>query len=158
MKIHAVDVRTPSSDVLTEIEPEFMGGPDSLDRLMGESDFLSLHLPLTKRTEHIIDARRIGLMKPTAVLINVARGKLVDEESLHQALLTGKLGGAGIDVYTTEPPDPDLPVYQLPNVVTTSHIAGSTEETSGRRGQMAADNLKRYAERRDLQGQVVRDK
>ena len=74
MKILAIDIRPIEQGVLDEIQPDFLGGSDDLDRVTAESDFLSVHLHLTPETHHIIDARRIGLMKPTAYLVNVARG------------------------------------------------------------------------------------
>ena len=123
-----------------------MGTPDDLDRVVAESDFLSLHLHLTQETRHVIDARRLALMKPTASIINVARGELVDEEAMHEALLAGRLGGAGLDVFATEPPDPTLPVYQLPNVVATPHISGATDGTSRRRAGAVAENVNRIAQ------------
>ncbi|NQU11518.1 glycerate dehydrogenase, partial [bacterium] len=105
----------------------------------------SLHLHLTPETRHIIDARRIGLMKPSACLINVARGALVDEAALHEALLQGRLGGAGLDVFAKEPPDPTLPVYRLPNVVVTPHVSGGTDGTARKRAAAAAENVDRIA-------------
>ncbi len=146
MRIRAIDVHHIDSEVLEELQPEFMGTPDDLDTVIAESDFLSLHLPLNGETRHLIDARRIGLMKPSACIINVARGALVDEEAMHEALLSGRLGGAGLDVFSHEPPDPTLPVYQLPNVVTTPHISGGTDGTSRRRASVAAENVDRIAQ------------
>lgn len=124
------------------MQPEFIGMPADLDQVVSEADFLSLHLHITSETRHIIDARRLELMKPTACLINVARGALVDEE----ALLQGRLGGAGLDTFATEPPDPNLPVYQLPNVVATPHIAGVTDGTARRRADASAENVGRIAQ------------
>ena len=123
-----------------------MGGPEHLDQVISESDYLSLHLHLNTTTRHTIDGRRIGLMKPTACLINVARGALVEEAALHDALLAGRIGGAGIDVFEAEPPNPDLPVYALPNVIITPHTAGGTLETSVRRARCAAENVDRVAQ------------
>ena len=148
MRIMAIDVREIEPEVLDEIQPDFMGTPDDLDRVVAESDFLSLHLHLTPQTRHIIDARRLGLMKPTASIINVSRGALVDEQAMHEALLEGRLGGAGLDAFASEPPDPTLPVYQLPNVVATPHISGATDGTSRKRAGAAAENVDRIA--RDL--------
>ena len=145
MRILAIDIRSIEQEVLDEIQPEFLGGPVDLDRVVGESDFLSVHLHLTAETRHIIDARRIGLMKPTACIINVARGELIDEEALYQALLDGRIGGAGLDVFQQEPPDQARPVYQLPNVCVTPHTVVSTEGTSRKRAQFAVENLERYA-------------
>ena len=132
--------------ILEELQPERLGGPDDLDGVVSEADYLSLHLHLTAATRHIIDVRRIGLMKPSACLINVARGALVDEEVLHEALLSGRLAGAGIDVFATEPPDPSLPVYRLPNVVVTPHISGGTDGTARARADAAAENVDRIAQ------------
>jgi len=86
------------------------------------------------------------MMKPTACIINVARGGLVDEEAMYEALLANKLGGAGLDVFAQEPTDPTLPVYQLPNVITTPHIAGSTDGTARKRAAAAAENVDRIAQ------------
>ena len=119
---------------------------DQLDTLIIESDFISLHLALTEETEEIIDARRIGLMKPTAHLINVARGGLVDESALHQALLSNKIGGAGLDVFTTEPPAVKDKVFSLPQVVVTPHIAGFTDGSSRKRAECIAENVDRVAQ------------
>ena len=145
MRIHGIDVRRIEDELLDEIRPEFMGAPDDLDRVVAQSDFLSVHLHLTPETRHIIDARRIGLMKPTACIINVARGALVDEEAMYDAILNGRLGGAGLDAFAAEPPDPTLPVYQLPNVVATPHVSGCTVGTSRKRAAAAAENVNRIA-------------
>ena len=154
MRIMAIDVRPIDQTILDEIRPQFMGTPDELDHVVTESDYLSLHVHLTDETRHLIDARRIAMMKPTACLINVARGGLVDETALHRALADGRLGGAGLDVFADEPPDPALPVFQLPNVVVTPHTAGSTEGTSRRRAAFAAENLDRYARGQEPLGRV----
>ena len=146
MRIHAVDVRPIEPAILEELHPEFLGSPDDLDRVVQESDFLSLHLHLNAETHHIIDARRISLMKPSACLINVARGALADEAALSEALLNNRLGGAGLDAFAQEPPNPTLPVYQLPNVVATPHISGVTEGTARKRAAAAAENLDRLAQ------------
>ena len=146
MRILAIDVRTIEPEILREIKPNLMGTPADLDDVVSESDFLSLHLHLNPATRRIMDARRIALMKSTACLINVARGALVDESALHQALSNGKLGGAGLDVFAQEPPDPNLPVFQLPNVVVTPHIAGVTYQTSLKRAACAAENVDRLAQ------------
>ena len=146
MRIQGIDVRPIEQGVLDEIEPEFIGTPEDLDRVVAECDFLSLHLHLNDETRHIIDAHRIGLMKPTACIINVARGALVDEDAMHRALLSGRLGGAGIDVFSTEPPDATLPVYQLPNVFVTPHVAGETTDTSRYRAEAMAENVDRIAQ------------
>jgi phosphoglycerate dehydrogenase-like enzyme len=149
MRIHAVDARRIEEDVVKELAPDFVGTPGDIDRLVAESDYLSLHLPLTPQTRHTIDARRISRMKPTACLINVARGALVDETALYDALVSGRIGGAGLDVFAAEPPDPGLPVYRLPNVVVTPHIAGATDGTARRRAAAAAENVDLVAQGRE---------
>jgi phosphoglycerate dehydrogenase-like enzyme len=146
MRIWAVDVRPIEPAILEELQPEFLGSPADIDRVAQESDFLSLHLHLTPETRQIIDARRIGLMKPSACIINVARGALVDEEAMHQALLDGRIAGAGLDVFSQEPPDPSLPVYQLHNVIFTPHTSGSTDGTAHKRAGAALENLDRIAQ------------
>lgn len=155
MKIMAIDVRPIDQEILDEIQVDFLGGPDDLDEVVAQCDFLSLHLHLTPKTRHIIDARRIGLMKSTACLVNVARGDLVDEQALYEALVEGSLGGAGLDAFAREPPDQTLPVYQLPNVYVTPHTGGSSDGTSRRRAQFAVDNLDRYARGESVQARVT---
>ena len=146
MRLQAIDVRPIEPEILAELQPEFLGTPADIDRVVRASDFLSLHLHLTPATRHTIDARRIGLMKPSACLINVARGALVDEAALHAALLRGRIAGAGLDVFAQEPPDPTLPVYQLPNVVVTPHVSGGTDGTARKRAAAAAVNTDRIAQ------------
>ena len=150
MKVWGIDINPVEPEVLGELQPDFIGTPDDLDRLLGECDFLSLHLHLHEGTENIIDARRIGLMKPSAYIINVARGKLVDNEALYAALLAGRLAGAGLDVFANEPEDPEHPVFQLPNVVVSPHIAGETRGTARKRNAAVLDNIDRLATGREL--------
>lgn len=150
MRIHAIDIRQIEKEILDELQPEFIGSPDDLDQVVADADFLSVHLNLTAETRHTVDARRIGLMKPGACIINVARGALVDEDALYEVLLSGRLGGAGLDVFVREPADASLPVYQLPNVVVTPHTASATDGTAHRRAQACADNIDRLAQGLDL--------
>jgi len=145
MKISAIDIRSISPEEQEELGVDFVGGPDELDQVIGHSDYLSLHLHLNRETRHTINARRLRLMKPTAYLINVARGALVDQEALYEALIEKQLAGAGLDVFAEEPVDPDSPLLQLPNLVAAPHIAGQTQETAERRAAMAAENLDRVA-------------
>ncbi|NLG25911.1 MAG: phosphoglycerate dehydrogenase [Clostridiales bacterium] len=112
------------------------------ERIFREGDFVSLHLPLTPETQNIVGRPQIDSMKPTAILINTARGGLVDEDALLDALKAGKLYGAGIDAFAKEPPDnPDW--YALDNVVIGSHCAASTRGATANMGRMAAENLLR---------------
>ena len=146
MRILAVvGSRDVGQDEASEFGLEFVGKPPDLDRVITESDVLSLHLHLNEKTRHIIDTRRLRLIKPTAFLINIARGGLVDEAALIEALREGRIGGAGLDVFAQEPPDASSPLLSLANVVTTPHIAGVTDGTSRKRAGAAAENVDRIA-------------
>ncbi len=112
-----------------------------LDDLLRESDFVCLHVPLTEETERLIDARALRLMKSSALLINVARGPVVDTPALVRALADGWIAGAGLDVTDPEPLPPGHPLYQLPNCLILPHIGSATEETRRRMAEMAAANL-----------------
>ncbi len=100
-----------------------------LDQLCREADFISIHAPLTAESRHLIDAARLRSMKRTAILINAARGPLVDEMALVQALQQGWIRGAGLDVFEQEPPRPDHPLFKLDNVVLSDHIAWYSEDS-----------------------------
>jgi phosphoglycerate dehydrogenase-like enzyme len=100
-----------------------------LDELLGEADIVTLHVPLSEATVRLIDRARIARMKRGAVLVNTARGALVDEPALYAALASGHLGSAGLDVFATEPLAPDNPLLTLPNVTVTPHVAWLTAET-----------------------------
>jgi D-3-phosphoglycerate dehydrogenase len=101
--------------------------PATLADVLSQSDFVSVHCPLTKETHHLIAERELRSMKPTAVLINTSRGGTVDEAALFRALTNGWIAAAGLDVLDPEPPAPDNPLFQLPNVVITPHIAAYTD-------------------------------
>jgi D-3-phosphoglycerate dehydrogenase len=145
MRVCAVDIRRISSEERTQFGLEFAGTPDDIDQIVSESDFVSIHLPLDDNTRQIIDARRLGLMKPSAHLINVARGGLIDEDALYTALLEGRIAGAGLDVFSSEPLNSDSRLLKLPNVIATPHIAGTSNGTSRRRAHCAAENVERVA-------------
>ncbi|MBM3801450.1 MAG: hypothetical protein FJW26_03965 [Acidimicrobiia bacterium] len=145
MRPSVIDIREIKESEVREYGLEFVGGPADLDKVVAESDVLSLHLHLNEQTRHIIDGRRLGRMKPTAFLINVARGALADEVALAQALVAGRIGGAGLDTFGQEPPDLNSPLFSLPNVIATPHIAGVTDGTSRKRAQAAAQNVDRIA-------------
>ncbi len=113
----------------------------SLDALLPRVDILSLHCPLTDATRGLIGARELGLMKPDAFLINTARGAVVDEAALMDALHRGRLAGAGLDTLTVEPVDPKNPLLSLDNVILTPHIAGVTRNAVIRMSTIAVDNI-----------------
>lgn len=117
---------------------------DSIDELLAKSDIVSLHVPLTPESHRLIDARTLGLMKPGSILINTARGGLVDEAALVAALQSGHLGGAGLDVFATEPLPRDHPLITCPNVILTPHIAAGTRDALQAKMQAVFTNLLRY--------------
>jgi phosphoglycerate dehydrogenase-like enzyme len=145
MRTIAIDIRHVSDAERDEFGVTWVRTPDHLDELLAESDFVSLHLHLTPETRHIIDAHRLAQMNPGAVLINVSRGELVDEEALAEALRSGQVGGAGLDVFCKEPPGEDHPLLAFDNVVATPHIAGQTYGTSRRRAAFVAENIDRLS-------------
>lgn len=100
-----------------------------LETLLRESDLVSLHLPLFEGTRHLLNDERIGLMKPTAFVVNTSRGPLIDERALARALAEGRLAGAGLDVFEKEPPAPDDPLLKLPNVIVSPHSAFYSEDS-----------------------------
>ncbi|MGO9641898.1 MAG: phosphoglycerate dehydrogenase [Candidatus Acidiferrales bacterium] len=122
-----------------------------LDDLFAQSDYISLHTALVPETERIINAQTLAKMKRGARLVNTARGELVDEAALVEALRSGQLGGAGLDVFTVEPPK-DSPLVALPNVVATPHVGGSTVEAQEEVGTLIAQQVRDY-----LAGGIVRN-
>lgn len=113
-----------------------------LDELLSTCDIVSLHLPLTDATRGLIGARELGLMKRTALLINTARGPVVDSEALAKALADGTIAGAGVDVFETEPPIPrEHPLFAAPNLVATPHAAFATKEAFEKRAVIVLENL-----------------
>ena len=119
-----------------------LAGRDAdLDVLLGEADIVSLHVPLTAENRHLIDARRLALMRPTAVLINTARGSIVDESALADALLAGTIAGAGLDVYEHEPIVEER-LLGLENVVLAPHLGSATRETRIAMGMLCVDALR----------------
>jgi glyoxylate reductase len=111
-----------------------------LDRLLAESDFVSLHPSLTNKTRHMIDARALALMKPTAFLINTARGAVVDEAALIAALAEKRIAGAGLDVFESEP-DIDRALARLPNVTLTPHLGSAVFEVREAMANCVVDNI-----------------
>lgn len=119
-----------------------------LDTLLQDSDIVSLHLPLTSGTQGILNRDRLAKMKPTAILINTARGGLVDNLALAQQLREGRLGGAGLDVLEMEPPFPaDHPLLHTPNVIATPHIGFATRDALERRTRQFIENLAGWIEK-----------
>jgi glyoxylate reductase len=120
----------------------FHAGRDQpLDSLLEASDFVSLHAPLTTETHHLIDAQALGKMRPTAILINTARGGLVDQVALAQSLVQGSIAGAALDVTDPEPLPADDPLLRAPNLIITPHIGSATQAARERMAELAVDNL-----------------
>ncbi len=116
---------------------------ESLEGLLGEADIVSLHVPLTAGNRNLINSRTLQLMKPGAVLINTSRGGLVDEEALTEALATGRVAAAALDVLNEEPPDPSNPLLRMENVLITPHIAAGTRDALENKMRSAFANLLR---------------
>lgn len=117
-----------------------------LDRLFEQSDVLSLHCPLTDRTEHMVNAASIATMRRGSIIINTGRGPLLDETAVAEALRSGQLGGAGVDVLAQEPPRDGSPLLQAPNCLVTPHTAWATVEARRRLIDIAVANLRAFAE------------
>jgi glycerate dehydrogenase len=121
-------------------------GYTPFDTVLREADVISLHTPLTPETRHMISAREFGLMKPSALLINTARGNLVDEAALIEALQSGRIGGAGFDVLAVEPPREGNPLLDLdlPNFILTPHVAWSSREAMQALADQLVDNIEAF--------------
>ena len=134
--------RDPGKEV--EVKPDVLLGKESLDTLLKESDIVVIIVPLTKETYNLIGTRELNLMKPTSILINVARGKVVDESALIKALRERRILSAGLDVFETEPLPPDSELWDLDNVVITPHIAGLNPYYTDRLLEIFIKNLQTY--------------
>lgn len=119
-------------------------GPERLLDLLAKSDVVVLSAPLTPETHHLIGKRALDHIKRGALLINVGRGKLLDDEAVVEALGDGRLGGAALDVFTKEPLDPDSPYWDLPNVIVTPHISGAMEDYWTPLVALFSENLRRF--------------
>ena len=124
-------------------QPAARGEYRALPDLLAEADIVSLHVPLTPETANMINAKSLARMKPGAILVNTARGGLVDLDALYAALAAGKLAGAGLDVFEHEPPDPAHPLFTLDNVVLTNHIGWYSEEAMRELQRKAAEEAVR---------------
>jgi len=125
-----------------ELGLAWAGGPEDLPELLRRSDAVFLCLPLTPESRGLVDGRAFSHMKPGAFLINLSRGGLVDRGALHEALSSGRIAGAGLDVFWEEPPDPGDPIFDL-NVLATPHVAGSTDASIQGIVAAVAENIRR---------------
>jgi lactate dehydrogenase-like 2-hydroxyacid dehydrogenase len=135
MRILYFDPSFPTSD------PSLPGAAVDLETLLRQADFVSLHTPLTEQTYHLIDKRALDLMKPTAILINTARGPVVDLQALYQALKAQRIFAAALDVTDPEPIPLDSPLLELDNLIIVPHIASASRSTREKMATMAAENL-----------------
>jgi len=135
----------------TDNEPTFLGGPESIGEVLGRSDYVLISMPATSETIGSIDRGRLGLMKPTAFLINVARAEIIDQDALYEALARRSIAGAALDVWYRYPREPGRaaparrPFRELPNVLMTPHVAGWTDGMLDTRAKLIAENIRRVA-------------
>lgn len=122
-------------------DPTLPGTPVALETLLREADFVSIHTPLTPETRHLINRKTLGLMKPSAILINTARGPIVDQAALYEALKQNQIFAAAIDVTDPEPLPMESPLLELENLIITPHIASASKPTRDKMAEMAARNL-----------------
>jgi phosphoglycerate dehydrogenase-like enzyme len=137
-----------------EPAPVRIVGPDGLHELLGASDFVILAAPLTPETEDMIDDAALAAMRPDAWLINIARGRLVDDRALLRALDEGRIGGAALDTFREEPLPSSSPFYDLQNVIVTPHTSWSSARVLDRSIELFCDNLRRYAAGQPLRNVV----
>jgi glyoxylate reductase len=133
--------RSGSDQDTTQQQPRQQHGRTHILELLQRSDFISIHCPLTEQTRHLIDTEALRLMKPTAILINTARGPIVDQRALAAALHEGQIAGAGLDVTDPEPLPADDPLLKAPNLIVAPHIGSATHEARELMAQLSVDNL-----------------
>ncbi len=124
--------------------PERLYPPEALKSFLSECDYVVLTVPLNRETRHLIDAAALAAMRPDAILINIARGDVVDEQALAKALEEGKLGGAVLDVFSQEPLPANSPLWKLPNVILSPHVSGFSDHYDERATDVFAENLRRF--------------
>jgi len=130
--------------------PEHFFGPDEREEILRESDYVSVTLPLTEHTRKFIGARELAAMKPTAYLVNIGRGGVIDESAMAEALKAGRIGGAGLDVFEHEPLDASSPLWELENAILTPHMSGANRHYMDTACELFVENLKRFASNRPL--------
>ncbi len=126
--------------------PEFISADEvvPLDEVFKQADYITMHCPLTPQTQGLINRECLAMMKPTAVIINTARGPIVNEADLAEALKKGVIAGAAVDVLSTEPPPADNPLLSAPNMVVTPHVSWGTYESRSRLMAVVVENLRAY--------------
>ncbi|MBF0509201.1 MAG: lactate dehydrogenase [Deltaproteobacteria bacterium] len=141
--------RSNCAGLAPELGLEWGGGPDSLKKLLQWSDYVVLCLPLSDETRHLMNRETFGFMNQQAFLINLSRGGLVDRDALEEALATGKIAGAGLDVFWEEPPDPNDPIFSY-NVLATPHVGGTTHLSMEGIKRQVVDNILRLENSQEL--------
>ncbi|MCI0809284.1 MAG: 2-hydroxyacid dehydrogenase [Chloroflexi bacterium] len=142
--LRGFETTTLYTDAIRSEKAESFGAKKvGLDELLERSDIVTLHTPLNASTRGLIGERELKLMKSTAVLINTCRGRVIQEDALHRALVDGEIWGAGLDVFEQEPVAPDNPILKLDNVVVAPHVAGKSYESFPRRVRFAFENMSR---------------
>jgi D-2-hydroxyacid dehydrogenase (NADP+) len=132
--------------------------PEQLHQLLGESDFVAITLPLTPETRNIIGEAELKAMKPSAYIINIGRGGLIDETALIKALREKTIAGAGLDVTATEPLPPDSPLWDLDNIILSPHVSGGMEDYAARATDVFCENLQRYLSGKRLKNIIDKEK
>ena len=140
-----------SKEQESEVDQSFL--PEQLHELLPLCDYVVISVPLTRETEKLIGEAELRMMRSNTYLVNIARGRVIDEQALVRALREGWIAGAGLDVTEKEPLPPESPLYSMPNVILTPHISGNTVHYEARLAALFADNLKRYRSGQELQNQ-----
>jgi phosphoglycerate dehydrogenase-like enzyme len=149
-QVERILIAMGSTVLHTSTRDDESAGWRALPDLLAEADIISLHLPLTTATERLLDAAALATMRPHTVLVNTSRGGIIDEAALVDALRTGRLAAAGLDVFAQEPVAADNPLLKLDNVVVTPHVSWYTVDTMGRYLSHAIDNCRRLRDGEDL--------
>jgi phosphoglycerate dehydrogenase-like enzyme len=134
--------RNNTDSAKKELDLEWVGTPDEIAILLKEADYVILSLPLTPESKHIINNSTISYMKKGSFIINLSRGGLTDKDALENALASGRIAGAGLDVFWEEPPDPNDSIFRY-NIISTPHIAGSTDVSMNGIVKVVAENIRR---------------
>lgn len=151
-KCKALNMRVVASkqNMSEELFIDLLLGPEELDQLLSMSDFVVLAVPLTPATHHLINAARLQKIKPHAFLINISHGQVIDQDALVQALRENRIGGAGLDVFDTEPLPANHPLWELDNVIITPHCAALSPYYLDRAVPLIADNIARFLQGREM--------
>lgn len=160
-RAHAFGMRVLAVDPEPIEKPDFverLEKPEWIGEMMAQSDVVVSCCPITKESHRVISADAIGRMKPDSYFVNISRGKVVDEEALIHALQSGRIAGAGLDVTYEEPLPEDSPLWDMPNVILTSHSAGASDQGLERGVELFVDNLNRWVKGEEMRNVVDKQK